>query len=663
MWRNSAVLLRDVLLACLVLGTVVMVLLVSSLEHKGGAPPVRAAAIPGVRQLAGSGGGSGGGFGGATLAGGGSVRVGKRRGGGAAAAPGPLAFPRKFEPVFSPSSSPAPVLPKLYDLRNCECTVEGVLYSGRFEGSPGLGRAPATCVCSGDKSKACPADTNIDFFTDAIGQDVCSLRRYTGYGCTAGCFGLGEAVSWYGHSCAIPGGEPDKEGRSLQPCAPLVVSPSHTPSASMTLRPPQPPPAVTWDASRMVDLRGLRCELHPGSGGRERCFSEDSQGRTLCPDFVTSEYLRNPPAGGEHGVGGDIVTQCGPANAKAVYCTAHCQPGNDRVQWWTHDYAYCYSKDGAWACPSMRVEALVHAASFTVRPWSEPSPSAMPCRAAAEAGLAPGVVENLSVGLLTHEPRAFELSMATYEALGLFAVVKEFLIFINGRNPATEAVVAPYAAKHPGLFRILGNETNLGIAAGMIELTNAATYENFLFMERDFWLVEPATCVVEQLRAGVALLDTRKVHVVRYRHQIKAGRPNWAENFFLGHEDDAFVGRQPNLACNIFYWVNNTVQRWPDKFIECGRNPTMVCSDAYYCNWTNNPQMWRLDWWQKEYVDRFPHFYRNDPYYDLGEWGGAGAPRASLTRTHTHLPQALRSPLLTLTPHHARTMPHAQRAT
>jgi hypothetical protein len=42
-------------------------------------------------------------------------------------------------------------------------------------------------VCSGDRAKACPPETNIDFFTEAIGQDVCSLRRHTGYGCTAGC--------------------------------------------------------------------------------------------------------------------------------------------------------------------------------------------------------------------------------------------------------------------------------------------------------------------------------------------------------------------------------------------------------------------------------------------------------------------------------------------
>ena len=100
-------------------------------------------------------------------------------------------------------------------------------------------------------------------------------------------------------------------------------------------------------------------------------------------------------------------------------------------------------------------------------------------------------------------------------------------------------------------------------------------------------LVEPGTCVEEQLAAGVTLLADgagacsrgsrvvrgstgetpmhlvvlKEAHgvplsvflaadVVRYRHRKKAGRPNWAERFFKGHEEDAFYGRQPNLACN-----------------------------------------------------------------------------------------------------------------
>jgi hypothetical protein len=505
----------------------------------------------------------------------------------------------------SASATPPAETEALFDLRNCECEVDGVMHKGRVAAMPSLGRAAAKCTCR----EPCPTEVNIGYLTEAIGQDVCSLRRYTGYGCTAGCFGPDKPVSWYGHSCALPGAEP---ADGVAPCAPLIVTPSATASPSPSAPAAIVRPEVTWDARTRADLRGLRCERRDGA---DVCFSEDSQGRTECPPFVTSEYLRHPPVSGPHAVPLDISENCKAEAADRVYCTAHCQPGNDRVQWWTHDINYCYSKDGAWACPSMHV--TVPEASFTVAPWSAPSPSPNPCHAAAAAGVDPGRVEELSVGLLTHEPVAFRLSMETYSELGLFDVLDEFIIFMNGRNAALEAIVAPYAAKHPGLFKLIGNETNIGIARGMVALTNAARNPYFLFMERDFWLVEPATCVVEQLRAGIALLKTQSVHVVRYRHRVKAGRPNWAENFFKGHEDDAFVGRQPNLACNIFYWIHDVETRWPKHFSVCGEDPQMICSDSFYCNWTNNPQMWEIAWWNREYVERFDKFKRNDPWWDL----------------------------------------------
>ena len=43
----------------------------------------------------------------------------------------------------------------------------------------------------------------------------------------------------------------------------------------------------------------------------------------------------------------------------------------------------------------------------------------------------------------------------------------------------------------------------------------------------------------------------------------------------------------------------------------------MWCSDSFYCNWTNNPQMWSVKWWQEEYIARFDKFKFNDPYHDI----------------------------------------------
>ncbi len=43
----------------------------------------------------------------------------------------------------------------------------------------------------------------------------------------------------------------------------------------------------------------------------------------------------------------------------------------------------------------------------------------------------------------------------------------------------------------------------------------------------------------------------------------------------------------------------------------------MWCSDSFYCNWTNNPQLWSVAWWKKEYVDKFDSFRQNSPWHDL----------------------------------------------
>jgi hypothetical protein len=274
------------------------------------------------------------------------------------------------------------------------------------------------------------------------------------------------------------------------------------------------------------------------------------------------------------------------------------------------------------------------------------------------------------------------------------------------RRGRATSILMPNVPRRP-LFPprpLAARRDNHGIARGIVALTNNASNPYFLFLERDFQLIEPDTCVYEQLAAGVELLRRGQVHVVRYRHRRHAGRPNWAENFFKGHEDDAFGGRQPNLACNIFYWIWDVEKRWPEQFWKCGevsasegvvtvaagargggggngdgvskwgsraclqsilscsptslcatwpislsQGPEFICSDSYYCNWTNNPQvrrvcsvllnldaarrghrhcarhdrraltpnlcsqMWSVAWWNEEYVSQFHTWTRNDP--------------------------------------------------
>ena len=91
---------------------------------------------------------------------------------------------------------------------------------------------------------------------------------------------------------------------------------------------------------------------------------------------------------------------------------------------------------------------------------------------------------------------------------------------------------------------------------------------------------------------------------------------------FRGHEDDVFKGSQPNLFCNHFYWYDEPEKRWPDKINICSNGPpSWHCSDSYYCNWTNNPQIWSVAWWTKEWVEgtlKKPNTI--NPFADVEYW-------------------------------------------
>jgi hypothetical protein len=269
----------------------------------------------------------------------------------------------------------------------------------------------------------------------------------------------------------------------------------------------------------MMDLRGLGCEL---LNGEERCYNEDAQGRELCPSFVTSAWLQAPKD----------QYACMPERSAQYYCTVSCQEGNEDVRWGAHEIAWCDAPGNAGSCPP-RAKALTPVADWVLKPWSEVKRPPTACQAAAAAAAALGAaappvppVREVTVGMLTHEPRSMADSLATYEANGLFDLVAEFLIYINKRRPEIDDAIAPYARRHANI-RVLGDELNHGILQGMLFLTGNASQPYFLFLERDFQLIEPAHCVAEQLNAGVRMIKEARAHVVRYRHRRKPGRPNW----------------------------------------------------------------------------------------------------------------------------------------
>ena len=86
--------------------------------------------------------------------------------------------------------------------------------------------------------------------------------------------------------------------------------------------------------------------------------------------------------------------------------------------------------------------------------------------------------------------------------------VSEVLIFLNGRDAAMDALVAPYT-QPPYLAKVLGDNVNHQIARAMYWLMGNASNDHVLFLEKDFRLVESLDCAMQQLGAGVDIIIVR----------------------------------------------------------------------------------------------------------------------------------------------------------
>ena len=94
--------------------------------------------------------------------------------------------------------------------------------------------------------------------------------------------------------------------------------------------------------------------------------------------------------------------------------------------------SHCYDDKNFGSCPSR--PPVVPVSEFVVKPWAPVQDPPRGCKIAADRGVVvTEPIPELTLGLLTHEPVALRTSMATYDALGLFPLISEFIIFINNR--------------------------------------------------------------------------------------------------------------------------------------------------------------------------------------------------------------------------------------
>eukprot|EP00299_Pterocystis_sp_00344_P003509 c14272_g1_i1.p1 GENE.c14272_g1_i1~~c14272_g1_i1.p1 ORF type:complete len:649 (+),score=124.11 c14272_g1_i1:51-1949(+) len=377
------------------------------------------------------------------------------------------------------------------------------------------------------------------------------------------------------------------------------------------------------------NTRGLTCQH---LNGKVVCYRQDNQAREQCPDWVTPAFLSL--ANGQYA--------CLPENNDHHYCTALCQQGSDEVKWNAHEKAWC--KQHRDQCPPENYYVPIN--EYTTPEYEELKKGKIAGKCTGGAGWALGgdsvkFAPELTVGILANgETKSLKDALTTWAEGGLLEGVGEVRVYLNSRNPEIEKAVAPYT-QSPYNVIVMGDSQNYGITNAINWLAGNASTPYFLFLEKDFQLIENRECLAEQLTEGINLLKKNKAQLIKFRSRRHPGFPNWVDNYYRGHEDDCLTSRQPNLFCNVYHWVETPHIRWPKHFWICDpqenaddNTPLFYCSDAEFCNWTNNPIMFEVEWWMREYInDRFKReMHGNDPFVHLegymnwekGSWNHEG---------------------------------------
>lgn len=189
--------------------------------------------------------------------------------------------------------------------------------------------------------------------------------------------------------------------------------------------------------------------------------------------------------------------------------------------------------------------------------------------------------------------------MGSYRQYGLDNPDTERFIFFQEISAEDIAIAKDYG------YEAIGSEQNLGIATAYKLMVEHATGDLFLFLENDWRLLEEPTLEFE---VSAGFLRDNILDVVRLRHTKDHGWPLWSRQF-AGEE----LKHLPHLFDSM-YWRDHPEYDFPEYIHEMGK---MRYTRARYANWTNNPTMFRTEWWLENIG---PRVGDGDVEKDLQAW-------------------------------------------
>lgn len=213
-------------------------------------------------------------------------------------------------------------------------------------------------------------------------------------------------------------------------------------------------------------------------------------------------------------------------------------------------------------------------------------------------------------------------TLHTWEQNDLPAHISELLFFLNGVPSADDFLQKLPILSTPkwqSLVRVHASPENLKLGMAIRTMVNMAREDIVLLLEKDWALIEPPAVVNASLSAAKRLIDDDVAQVVRFRHRDRPGAPLHARIMHEGREKQ-MLSQQSNLYCYLHHWVQDPVKEYPEYFKRCSdreEDSTTWCSIAKYCQWTNNPSMFRKDWFETQLGVKYGEMYnrtiKSDP--------------------------------------------------
>jgi hypothetical protein len=197
----------------------------------------------------------------------------------------------------------------------------------------------------------------------------------------------------------------------------------------------------------------------------------------------------------------------------------------------------------------------------------------------------------VSIGILAwRSGSTLAATLKTYVKHGLTTLTDDLVILFQECSSRDRRLAKRFGIEYVALSE------NVGIGRGFQLLAERARHEVVLLLEHDWHLVESLTVTRNRLAQGLRLLADG-IDCIRYRHRVRYGDPHFSVKYYRGREDghiDPWVGGRHAHLIDFHHWIDRPEERWPSLIMRRGDH--LVCQ-ARYAAWTNNPCMYRRDFY------------------------------------------------------------------